>query len=530
MNKKGIFLICVVLLIIISIASVIFFSNKKAKDRDYELLQVNEYKYYALLVDGKYGVIRKDGTVIIEPNYNEVHIPNQDKDIFVVKDNDTYKVFNENKQQLFTDLQSVSAIVGKNEADENIYNTTVLKYMENGKYGLLSFDGKKITKPEYEEMSALTDNYGEILVKQNGKYGVINVKGITLVKPKYDTVAGDAYFENGSFKNSGYIVGNKTNQGMKYGYLDKNEKEIIKVEQETLYRVTEISSNDAYIVASQNGRYALYKNKENLTGYKYINIYYNNNTNSFTVQKNKSYGLINLSGQVIVPEEYEELMVVGIYVEASKNGTNYIYDLNGNQVTDAKFTSLQSTVTGKFYITMDENYRYGIANKEQETVVENKYDYIDEIENTGLMIATIGNDVTIYSGNAVEIVSVNDAKVEMHGDYIEVITKEESYYLTADGKKVDNKTVYIENNLYASKSGNKWGFVDLKDRIIIPYVYDEVTEVNQYGFAGIKQNGKWGSIDKNGNVVVEPTYESDEINPVFIGKYVLKNNIVTNKF
>ena len=103
---------------------------------------------------------------------------------------------------------------------------------------------------------------------------------------------------------------------------------------------------------------------------------------------------------------------------------------------------------------------------------------------------------------------------------------EEMYYLTADGKKVDNKTVYLENQLYSSKENGKWGFVDLKDNVIVDYQYDEITEINQYGFAGIKKDGKWGVINKDGEVILEPTYESNSINPVFIGKYCLKNGVV----
>lgn len=54
-------------------------------------------------------------------------------------------------------------------------------------------------------------------------------------------------------------------------------------------------------------------------------------------------------------------------------------------------------------------------------------------------------------------------------------------------EKVDNKTVYLENQLYSSKENGKWGFVDLKDNVIVDYQYDEITEINQYGFAGIKK-------------------------------------------
>lgn len=369
-----------------------------------------------------------------------------------------------------------------------------------------------------------TNEFG--IVKKDNKYGVINIKGVILVPCKYDYIRGDGFSKDGSYKDGGYIIGNRTNKGYKYGYIDKNGKEIVKMEQEDIYRVTEIDSSDVYIVASQNGRYALFKNKENLTDYKYIDIEYNNKANVFTVQKNKTYGLIGIDGKVIIPEKYQELMVVGIFVKASLDGTEYNFDLNGNEVENSNFVSLESTSTGRFYISISKDNKYGIADKDKNVVVENKYDYIEEIENTGLLIATVGKDITIYSGSLKEIVSVSDAKLERMDNYIKVITSTEMYYLTSDGKKVDNKTVYLKNNLFASKSNDKWGFVDLKDNVKVPYEYDEVTEFNEFGFAGVHKDGKWGVINENGDIVLEPTYESDEISPVFIGKYCLKDGIV----
>ena len=57
-------------------------------------------------------------------------------------------------------------------------------------------------------------------------------------------------------------------------------------------------------------------------------------------------------------------------------------------------------------------------------------------------------------------------------------------------------------------------------KVIVDYKYDEVTEINQYGYAGIKQDGKWGSIDEKGNIIQEPTYDLDELDEInFIGKY-----------
>lgn len=530
MDKKKFVLICFIAVVII-VASVFVLVSKKKHEpsRDYTLLDVSEYLYYPLQSNNRYGVIKRDGTVVVEPIYDEVQVPNQDRAIFILKEDNTYKVLNDKAEQIFKDVSNVTAIDGEDGYGNSVFNNTVLKYSENNKFGLISFDGKKITAAIYEEMQSLEDKYGEILVRQNGKYGVINVNGVTLVQPKYDFVKGDGYSKNGSFKNSGYIIGNKTNQGMIYGYIDKNENQIITLNQERLYRVIEIDSDDAYLIASQNGRMALFKGRVNLTDYKYIDIFYNHGTDCFTVQKNKSYGLINLLGEAVIPTEYEELLVVGIFAKAHKADKDYTFDLNGNLVSDSEFASLKETTTGKLYVSIDENYKYGLTDKEKNVVVQNKYDYIDEIEETGLLIATAGDDVTIYSGSGKEIISAEHADLKRIGKYIEVTTAKDSYFLSQDGKKVDNKSVYLDNKLYASKSGDKWGFVDLKNNVVVAPTYDEVTELNEYGFAGVKKNGKWGVINEKAEVVLEPTYASDIISPVFIGKYYKDGNLVTDR-
>ena len=64
-----------------------------------------------------------------------------------------------------------------------------------------------------------------------------------------------------------------------------------------------------------------------------------------------------------------------------------------------------------------------------------------------------------------------------------------------------------------------WGFVDKDGNKVVDYNYDEVTEVNKYGFAGIKQNGRWGIVDENGKIIVNPKYKLNDIEPIFIGEY-----------
>ena len=75
--------------------------------------------------------------------------------------------------------------------------------------------------------------------------------------------------------------------------------------------------------------------------------------------------------------------------------------------------------------------------------------------------------------------------------------------------------------MYAISHNGKWGYADKNGNIILEAQYDMVTEINEYGFAGINKDGKWGVVDKEGKIIVEPTYQIESYYfPKFIGKYL----------
>ena len=84
------------------------------------------------------------------------------------------------------------------------YEKNLLKYKQNGKWGLIDFNGNVVAKPEYEEIEGLSCKEGELLVKKDGKFGVINNKGVELIRIKYDYISGDEYYtEDKNYKYSG---------------------------------------------------------------------------------------------------------------------------------------------------------------------------------------------------------------------------------------------------------------------------------------------------------------------------------------
>ncbi len=190
--KLGIIIIMITLIVILTLG-IGFYINYKNKQ--YEVQEVSTYLYYPIYQNGKMGVISVTGEILIAPIYDNVKIPNPEKAVFILQKDGKTLAQNDKKENLFPKYEEVSQIDIRGIASSIPYEKTVLRYKQNGKYGLIDYEGKIITKAIYEEIEGLENKEGEMRVKQNGKYGVINQKGANIIKIQYDEVVADGYYD-----------------------------------------------------------------------------------------------------------------------------------------------------------------------------------------------------------------------------------------------------------------------------------------------------------------------------------------------
>ena len=157
--------IIIAVLLIAVIAGVTYYFIRE-NGRKYEIAQVEEYNYFVLKQEKGSGIIDRNGNKILEAEYDDVKIPNPEKAVFICYKDDETKVFNEKKEEILSQYQKVEPIRLKNIASNLMYEKSVLTYIEDGKYGLISFEGKRITKPIYDAIDSLPYKEGELLVKQ----------------------------------------------------------------------------------------------------------------------------------------------------------------------------------------------------------------------------------------------------------------------------------------------------------------------------------------------------------------------------
>ena len=565
MKKKSklIVLGIMVVIIIIAIGVTIYWIDKSKYD--FEITRVTQIDYHVLHQNNQYGVINRNGDVVVEPTYAVIQIPNPSKDIFVCmydyngeqKEYRT-KVLNSNGEELYQGYENVQAIPTETTYDGIPFEKMVLKYKKDGKYGLLSIDGKELTKPIYDEISSISYKEGMLLVKQEEKCGVINMNGKVVIPVEYESITADNYYSNDTFyKTTGFIVSKKSDEGYRYGYINYKGHVVVKTEYTQIDRVTEIQDDkNVYLVAFKDGQAGLLRNKKVILNYEYEDINYNEYNDVFVIKRNGKEGITDRNGTIQIQTEYENIVFGGIYVNAKKEGEFVLLDLNGNILENQNIVTKMPTKDGKHYIVADKNEMYDIINENGESMIENSYSYMEEIDNNYFVVGNNNkNGIIDLSGKAVVdlkynsifhidgtdllqanisqtgtvslidkktmkiLVTMDKASIDIEDDYVKIYSEEESRYFSDDGKELTNKEVFPDNELYARKIDGKWGFVDKNGELKVQNEYDMVTEFNDYGFAGIKKDGKWGSINSNGEVVQEPAYTISWTNPKFIGKY-----------
>ena len=561
-------ILIIILIIVIAIALILGIVKLVDNFRkNYESPINIEYDYYKLYSNDKFGVINTKGEKIIDSVYDDIIIPNPSENVFICTFNYNaateeydYKVLNEKGEEIFTSYEEIEVIPVTGIIGGIPYEKWALKYKQDNKYGLIDLNGKKLTKPIYEEIESVPYKEGVFLVKKDGKYGVINNKGVTIIKPEYDSILGDGYYNDEiGYKASGYIVKTVTENGEYYGYIDSNGETLLTTEYDEVYRIREATNEEkTYIIASKNGQYGLMEKTQILISFNYQELSYDEEASLVIAKRNKNYGVLNMEGNKVLPFEFSNIDIEGLYIIATKDDATEKYTLSGETITQDNYLRIEKTTNDNYFISIDKNYSYGLLDKENKIVIENEYEYLEHafenyfiarndsgkygiintdkqevvefkydvvqnLKNTQVIQAMIlqSNDTYLYNKDMKQIFKGSNANIYTYENYLKVDSDGEIKYFDNQGNATNNSIVYPNNKLLSYIEEGKWGFKDKSGNIVVKANYDKVTEFNKYGFAGVKLDEKWGVIDETGNVVIEPTYIiSDTVGePEFIGKY-----------
>lgn len=482
LNMKKVFAVIVAIIVIIMFIFII----KGLLDRDEEQGKITSETYFVSYKDSKWGIINSKGEDVIAPTYQEmIIIPNQKQDVFLCTYDVNYdtgeyktKAFNKNNEEILTGYDKIEAIQNYDENNNIWYENNVLRVEKEGKYGLIDLTGKEVLPCEYEEITVIPNIKDAIKVKKDGKYGVVDSTGNEILKTDYQNIEA-----LGKDNKSGYIV--QSTEG-KYGIVNYANSLVIDVNYD---KINKIYGNDLYVVEKEGKQILVNKEQEEILNsdvYSQIIAILKTKDAGIIFEKDGKYGVINLTGEKIIENTYEELKEAkDDILIAKQNGKYGIIDLQNSQKIEFKYNSIIYNEEADIYIAETEDF-----NNE---LIDNTF----TVRQTGIL-----TDLNTEKG------------------YIELRNDEGYKYYDLKFEEKNAKDIFSQNTLYLSKKDGKYGFVDKDGNVVVDYIYDDATKQNEYGFAGIKKDGKWGSVDNKGNIVIEPTYNLDEYLKIdFLGSW-----------
>lgn len=492
LNMKKVFAVIIAIAVIIMFIFII----KRLLTKEDAQGKITSGSYFAVYKDNKWGVIDGTGNYVVDPSYSEIIVvPNSKVGVFICTYDINYetgeyktKVLNEKNKEIFTQYDKIEVINNKDENDNLWYEPNVLKVQKNGKYGLINLTGKNLISTDYEEITAVKGIKNSYKIKKDGKYGIADNEGKIVIEPQYADI--DIL---GKDNKSGFIV--KDDAG-KYGIKDYSNSQIL----DTKYDSIEKVYNDNLYVVTVEGKQKII-NKENTdiltNGFDTIKQILANQENAVIYVKNGKYGIMNLSGEVIIETQYDKLEETKVGNFIAKKGDKYgIINTNNETKIPFEYNSIVYNEKADIYILEDNNLNSNILDSNLETKV------------TGMLI-----ELNVEKG------------------YLKLRADGNNKYYNFKFEEKQEKDIFPNRTLFLSKKDDKYGYTDKNGKVIVDYIYDDALEQNDYGFVAVKKEGKWGSIDNKGNVIQEPVYNLDNYLIIdFIGKWHLGLDINMNYY
>lgn len=373
-------------------------------------------------------------------------------------------------------------------------------------WGVINWENKLIVPAEYDEISYFKNGYSYL--KKEDKYLLVDSMGKLLNGIPYDFV---------SFPSKGrsfilelkdkfgvldyslnvkvpfvYDIITDANEGMlavkqndKWGYLDSTGALVYDIQSTVPYYFRcgenivrkEEGNTLKFVSIDKNGHEFPYTDR--------VTIFNDYEEDSITGNIQSIYGLINANGEVLISPYYDIIYPFseGLAAVVKNDSIGYI-DSTGKIIIPLTLyynPSIYPTFSEDFAVVGNEEGKRGFIDKSGKLVIPFDYDMATDFKN-GL------------------------ASVHLYNRKKQTAT---AYLIDKNNKRVTRKygSIYeFSEGLAAVRKKGKAGFVNRKEKTVIPFVYD-YTGSFQNGIAGVQKNEKWGFINKEGELIVDYKYD-----------------------
>ena len=290
---------------------------------------IGEFKKFGYAVmqrQKKVGVINEFGREIIAPNYEDIKV--LDSTLFAVMQAKDWMVIN----------LAEKVVLEKGYERVQIWSNKFLGYRQNGKWGVRTVNGDPILPATYEDLSYLPNGYFQS--ESSGKLGLIREDGVEILPPEYHQIhtVGDSLF--------------LCRQNRNWGGVNREGKWLFPVAYQHYNKI----SDQFYRLLKDGKTFAYSVGSEAVITDGGYDDFYPFSKDEILCKKDRLLGLLNKTGEEVLPPSYNEIQPFGETAYRFRRGNNW-----------------------------------GIISEEQEVVVPAEFSWIGRPDPTNALVRNNGN-------------------------------------------------------------------------------------------------------------------------------------------
>lgn len=328
-------------------------------------------------------------------------------------------------------------------------------------YALMDRKGNYLTDYIYSDISWFINGKNKVLFPDNSTT-IIDMKGKNLFEPIKNH---KILYSQHPYKEY-FIIQNLETE--KQGLINVEGKFLIP----SIYDNVQVINN--YVSVSLDKKYAIVTlDHKEVLPFSDFGIIPTNNENIFKTIHINDYkiGLINIDNQEVIKAIYSGIQNIDKY--------NYL-------VREEFIMTPKEEI--KPDMVIQAYYKYGVFNEKGEEVLPLKYQIYSVFENYMFACDDLGCYIFTFSKDGVTKLSIPDTI---------------AFY-----KKIGHESIFYNNKNQIFVQSEKYGLLNLKGKIIIKPVYDNIEHIIDAEYYTVKSGDKFGLFDENGNVIKEIKYTS----------------------
>ena len=468
----------------------------------------------------KWGFIDNENLIKIPVEYDDL-FPFTESNVSYALKNGKYGFINSNNETVIPFQYQFD------NSNRRIYSFGLMAVRENGKFGYVDKAGSLVIPLKYDSGGYFNQN-GLAEVSLNKKWGFVNKQGEEVIPIIYEMVKSeqldDIVIVRKNYKWA--FFDNKGQQLSDFLYTDvqrawKND------------RTTFFENGPASV--KRNGKYS-FLNKDLKPAFSNAVFdsatSFDSNRTAIIMNKGK-FGIIKDDGKVAVPLQYN--LIENFNSNGNPNPRFYLFkkgnmrglfNKNLKKIAESKIDDYSSSfnLQGDYISFQNFKGKYGLIDAEGNEKIPFIYDESLYFDRDDFSIAQKNNRFGIVNFNNVALVPISYLSLDAVFDQWDEIPKGSANYFVAkfeDGAKIidlRNKTIlsgydsidpiFNDHFKFIVEKNHKFGIVDLKNKIILPLEYDEISNWTEYGPRRsnfIVKNGKTGLIDHESFKITIPT-------------------------